>query len=228
MRQPSFFTAAGDIINATPIETWQDYLVLHTLDSFAPILDDAAFAELAALAAEPDVRAVGECGLDFNRDWWPRDMQARAFQRQIDLALEVGKPLYLHEREAADALLEQLIPVRERLGRVVVHCFTGEAETLERYLDLDFYIGITGWICDERRGGHLHELVTRIPADRLMIETDAPYLLPRTIRPRPNTRRNEPMHLPWVAEEVARLRGDTPEDVATSSWEVADRFFRLG
>ncbi|MHC4375233.1 MAG: TatD family hydrolase [Planctomycetota bacterium] len=190
-------------------------------------LDDAAFAELAALAAEPDVRAVGECGLDFNRDWWPRDVQARAFQRQIDLALEVGKPLYLHEREAADALIEQLVPVRERLGRVVVHCFTGEAETLERYLDLDFYIGITGWICDERRGGHLHELVTRIPADRLMIETDAPYLLPRTLRPKPKSRRNEPSYLPEVARVVADLRGVTPEELATQTTATAATFFGI-
>lgn len=190
-------------------------------------LDDAAFAELAALAAEPEVRAIGECGLDFNRDWWPRDVQAQAFQRQIDLAIEVGKPLYLHEREAADGLLEQLIPVRGQLGRIVVHCFTGEAATLERYLDLDFFIGITGWICDERRGGHLHELVTRIPADRLMIETDAPYLLPRTLRPKPKSRRNEPSYLPEVARVVAELRGVTSEELADQTTATAAVFFGL-
>lgn len=190
-------------------------------------LDDAAFEELSALARSAEVCAVGECGLDFNRDWWPRDVQARAFERQIDLAIELGLPLYVHEREAADALLEQLEPKRDRLARIVVHCFTGGESTMQRYLDLDFYIGITGWVCDERRGGHLHPLVPRIPVERLMVETDAPYLLPRTLRPKPKSRRNEPCFLPEIVRVLAELRGVSPEQLGAETRATAAEFFGI-
>ena len=115
-----------------------------------------------------------------------------------------------------------------QLGPAVVHCFTGTREELFDYLDRDWHIGITGWLCDERRGAHLRELVKSIPADRLMIETDAPYLLPRTLKPSPRDRRNEPAFLPHIAAELARDRGESVDVVATTTAATTRDFFRLG
>ncbi|MEJ6592004.1 MAG: TatD family hydrolase, partial [SAR86 cluster bacterium] len=150
----------------------------------------AALAQLRTLAAQPEIKAIGETGLDFFRDICPRDQQIQAFEAHIELAIETGLPMFLHERESSQAFLEVLRPYRDQLSQVVVHCFTGEAAALYHYLDLDCHIGITGWICDERRGAHLIPLVSDIPDNRLLIETDAPYLLPRNIKPKPKGRRN--------------------------------------
>ena len=109
----------------------------------------------------------------------------------------------------------------------MVHCFTGTREELFDYLDQDWHVGITGWLCDERRGLHLRELVKHIPANRLMIETDAPYLLPRTLRPMPKDRRNEPAFLPHIVEELARDRGEDAASVAAQTTANAHAFFRL-
>ena len=141
-------------------------------------------ARLRELLARDEVVAVGECGLDFNRNYSPPPTQLIWFERQLELAAELSMPLFLHERDASDSFLKLVGAVRDRVPRAVIHCFTGSAEELDAYLELDLHVGLTGWICDERRGAHLHDLVGRIPPDRLMIETDAPYLLPRTLRPR--------------------------------------------
>jgi TatD DNase family protein len=135
--------------------------------------------------------------------------------------------VFLHERAAHEAFAEILARHRGRLVRAVVHCFTGEGDALARYLDLDLHVGITGWICDERRGLHLRDLVARIPSDRLMIETDAPYILPRDVRPKPSSRRNEPAFLPYVLRAVAAARGEAPEVLARTSTETARAFFGL-
>jgi len=110
----------------------------------------------------------------------------------------------------------------------VVHCFTDERRALFDYLDLDCHIGITGWICDERRGLHLRELVREIPPNRLMLETDAPYLLPRDIRPQPSDRRNEPMYLAHICAAVARERGEEVEVTAANATAASHAFFALG
>ena len=187
--------------------------------------DAAVHARLAEQMRRPAVRAAGECGLDYFRNYSPADAQARAFAAQLDLAIELGLPVFAHQRDAHADFMQVLLPRLDQLTRVVVHCFTGTAEELDSYLAHDLYVGITGWICDERRGKHLLELVQRIPADRLMIETDAPYLLPRTLRPKPSSRRCEPAHLTEVARVVADARGT---DVATLALETstnASRFF---
>jgi TatD DNase family protein len=189
-------------------------------------LDDAAFAELAALARHPEVVAVGECGLDYFRNFSPRAAQLQAFHRQLELAVEIGKPVFLHQRDAHDDFLAIL---REHAGawRGVAHCFTGSAEQLHAYLQLGLAIGITGWICDERRGAHLLALVPQIPAGRLLLETDAPYLLPRDLTPKPASRRNEPAYLPHIAATVARARGEPLASLARSSTESARLLFGL-
>src|SRR5690606_32428027 len=176
---------------------------------------------------EPEVRAVGECGLDFNRDLSPRAQQERVLEEHLQLAVETGLPVFLHEREADQRLAAIIRPFRDQLTAAVVHCFTGEKRALYAYLDLDLHIGITGWICDERRGTHLHPLVREIPRGRLMLESDAPYLLPRTLRPKPKSGHNEPAFLREVLREVARHRGESEEALAVHSTATARAFFGL-
>jgi TatD DNase family protein len=188
---------------------------------------DECDAELRALHAHPEVVAVGECGLDYFRDFSPRPAQRKAFERQLQLAADTGKPLFLHQREAHGDFLAIMKDFDGRLGPAVVHCFTGTRGELFDYLDRDWHVGITGWLCDERRGLHLRELVRHIPANRLMIETDAPYLLPRTVRPQPSHRRNEPMYLAHIVEELARDRGEDVAAVAATTSAAATAFFRL-
>ncbi|WP_300632095.1 TatD family hydrolase [Pseudomonas sp.] len=182
---------------------------------------------LRALLNETRVRAVGECGLDFNRDFSPRPQQEKVFEEHLALAVELKLPVFLHERDANQRLLEILKNYRDHLPAAVVHCFTGEQEALFSYLDLDLHIGITGWICDERRGTHLHPLVREIPRGRLMLESDAPYLLPRTLRPKPKNGRNEPAFLTEVVREVALHRNETMADLAMHSTACARAFFGL-
>ncbi len=186
-----------------------------------------ADAELRALHAHAEVVAVGECGLDYFRDFSPRPAQRRAFELQLQIAVETGKPLFLHQRDAHADFLPIMKVFDGRLGPAVVHCFTGTREELFDYLDRDWHIGITGWLCDERRGMHLRALVKHIPAHRLMIETDAPYLLPRNVRPAPSHRRNEPMYLAHIVEELARDRGEPVEATAAATATAARAFFRL-
>ena len=188
-------------------------------------LGEAELAGLRALLASPAVVAVGECGLDYFRDYSPRAAQRAAFERQLALAVETGKPLFLHQRDAHADFLAMLKACGPRLPRAVAHCFTGTLAEAEEYLALGLAIGITGWICDERRGQHLAEVVRAIPADRLMLETDGPYLLPRTLRPKPATRRNEPMYLAEVCRVVAAARAEPPETLARASAMTAARFF---
>eukprot|EP01132_Coremiostelium_polycephalum_P016696 gene16696-20055_t len=182
---------------------------------------------LRGLLKESRVRAVGECGLDFNRDFSPRPQQEKVLEEHLALAVELKLPVFLHERDANQRLLEILRDYRDHLSAAVVHCFTGEQRALFSYLDLDLHIGITGWICDERRGTHLHPLVREIPRGRLMLESDAPYLLPRTLRPKPKNGRNEPAYLPEVLREVALHREETVEDLAQHSTACARAFFGL-
>ncbi len=193
---------------------------------------DECDAQMRALHAHPEVVAVGECGLDYFRDFAPRPAQHKAFERQLQLAADLVaagtvKPLFLHQREAHADFMAAMNNFDGRLGPAVVHCFTGSREEMFDYLDRDWYIGITGWLCDERRGAHLRELVRHIPAERLLIETDAPYLLPRTLKPLPKDRRNEPMFLTHIVEELARDRGEAVAVTAERSSANARRFFGL-
>ena len=184
-------------------------------------------AEMRALAAHPQVVAVGECGLDYFRDLAPRPAQRRAFARQLQVAADTGKPLFLHQRDAHDDFVAVMKDFDGMLGPAVVHCFTGDRRALFACLDRDWHIGITGWLCDERRGAHLRELVPHIPAHRLMVETDAPYLLPRTLSPMPKDRRNEPAFLPHIVAELARDRGEDVAVTAAAATATAAAFFGL-
>jgi len=188
---------------------------------------DGTLEALAALASRPEVVAIGECGLDFNRDFSPRPDQERWFEAQVELAIKLGMPLFCHERDAFETFAAILRRHGAALPPTVVHCFTGDRETLEAYLAMGLYIGITGWICDERRGRHLQDLIALIPIERLMIETDAPFLTPRTLRPAPARGRNEPAFLAHVVETVAWCRKESVADVIAGTTRTAEGFFGL-
>ncbi|MFT4924507.1 MAG: TatD DNase family protein [Phenylobacterium sp.] len=183
--------------------------------------------DLTALQQHPQVVAVGECGLDFNRDFSPRPQQESVFEQQLALACALNKPIYMHERDAAERFIAIITPFIDRLSKGVVHCFTGDKATLARYLDLGLSIGITGWICDERRGLPLRELMQYIPLDRLMIETDSPFLLPRSLKPKPKSRRNEPAFLPHIAETIADILNISQQQLADATYHNSCHFFGI-
>ena len=182
---------------------------------------------ITALAASDSVVAVGECGLDFFRNFSPRADQESAFRDQLEIASQVGLPVFLHQRDAHERFISILRDHIPDIAGGVAHCFTGNRSELEDCLDLGLNIGITGWICDERRGSHLANLVKHIPRDRIMIETDAPYLLPRDLDPKPKTRRNEPMFLAHVLESVAHHMECEASELAADTTANARRLFGL-
>jgi TatD DNase family protein len=184
-------------------------------------------AELIDLLRLKQVVAVGECGLDYFRNLSPPDAQRDAFVAQLELAIQVGKPVFLHQRDAHGDFAAILRDFAGRLNGGVAHCFTGGEAELQAYLALGLYIGITGWACDERRGLELRDAIPRIPLDRLLIETDAPYLLPRDLNPKPKSRRNEPGYLPHIAATVARLRGESVETIGAATTRNAAALFSL-
>ena len=191
----------------------------HDASSWTPEVAEA----IRRLAARLEVVAIGECGLDFNRNYSTPQAQEEAFSAQLALAAELNMPVFLHCRDAHERFIALLAPWLDKLPGAVVHCFTGSRDELEACLAHGLYIGITGWVCDERRGVELRELLPLIPADRLLIETDAPWLLPRDLTPKPASRRNEPAHLAhiagriaqWRAEEVGELEQMTNRNVRT-------------
>jgi len=194
---------------------------------YAEQYDQNTNASLANLLRQPSVRAVGETGLDYFRDISPRKKQVQSFEAHIELAIDRQMPLFLHQREAHKDFLPIIKAHRQAISNLVVHCFTDTAAALKDYLDLDCHIGITGWICDERRGQHLLECVDSIPLNRLMIETDSPYLMPRTLKPKPKTRRNEPCTLPQVLKSIASVRAESIQEIGQASTQNAKQFFGL-
>ncbi|MDL4616095.1 3'-5' ssDNA/RNA exonuclease TatD [Citrobacter amalonaticus] len=176
----------------------------HDSSQWQPATEEA----IVALASWPEVVAIGECGLDFNRNFSTPQEQERAFDAQLHIAAELQMPVFMHCRDAHTRFLTLLDPWLDKLPGAVLHCFTGTREEMQACVDRGMYIGITGWVCDERRGLELRELLPFIPAEQLLIETDAPYLLPRDLSPKPASRRNEPAHLPHILERIAHWRGD--------------------
>ncbi|MGB5445149.1 MAG: TatD family hydrolase, partial [Psychromonas sp.] len=196
----------------------------HDAKSF----DQNSLNQLRALATTEQGKAIGECGLDFNRNYSTPAEQEYAFVQQLELAVELQLPVFMHERDANQRFIELIKPYRAQLPNAVLHCFTGDQSDLQRCLDIDLHIGITGWICDERRGAHLLDLVKQIPDNRLMIETDSPYLLPRSMRPKPKSSRNEPKYLPYIAQTIATARQQTLEEFIQQTTQTSQAFFNIG
>jgi TatD DNase family protein len=183
-------------------------------------------SELRDMLSHDKAVAVGECGLDFNRNYSTRAEQIRAFEAQLELAIDLKKPLFLHQRDAHEDFISMIKSCRNDLGQIVAHCFTGNIDEVNDYVLLDMYVGVTGWICDERRGGDLQQAVKHIPLDRVMLETDSPYLLPRDLQQKPSKKnRNEPCYLPHIARSVASYMAIDNEKLATAAYENSRRFF---
>lgn len=193
----------------------------------AKTFDNKSLDTLRQIAANSQVKAIGECGLDFNRNFSTPAEQEFAFVQQLELAVELQLPVFMHERDANARFIELLKPYIAQLPNAVLHCFTGSPADLENCLALDLHIGITGWICDERRGSELLDLVKLIPQKRLMIETDGPYLLPRSMRPKPKSSRNEPKYLPYIAQTIADARGESLKQLVQQTEQNSKLFFKL-
>jgi TatD DNase family protein len=218
-------TSVAESVGALKVSTESIYSTAGVHPHHARECDETTIPALRVLAQNPRVVAIGECGLDFNRNYSPHPDQEKWFVAQLELGIELNKPLFLHSRDAFPRFSEILKTYNS--PKAVAHCFTGMRDELHAYLDLGLYIGITGWICDERRGAHLLQLVRDIPPDRLMLETDSPYLTPRDMHPQPKARRNEPSHLPHILRRVARALGRPPEQVAEETTRNAKKFFGL-
>ena len=239
LEQAGMAGVAHIIVTGTDLESIQigselhdkypEYLTLtagfhpHVASTFT----DQARETIRQYGRLPHVVAIGETGLDFNRNYSPRDAQEDAFASQLEIACELEKPVFLHQRDAHDSFLAILKTFRDKLPGGVVHCFTDTREALYDYLDLDMYIGITGWICDERRGKVLQELVADVPRNRLLLETDAPYLLPRNLKPTPQSRRNEPKYLIEVLDMISHCTGIDRGILAASTTANANQLFGL-
>ncbi|UMQ41208.1 TatD family hydrolase [Chryseobacterium sp. Y16C] len=182
--------------------------------------------ELRNLLKQDHVVSVGECGLDFDRDFSPRPVQEKCYRAQLELAIEVNKPLFLHERSAFKRFNEITDEYLPKLPKAVVHCFTGTLNEAKIYLDKGFYLGFTGAISDQNRFKRLEEVIKYVPLDRMMIETDAPFMLPKNM-PRMQNRRNEPGFLPYVAQTIVDLKKISISEVASETTEVARNFFRI-
>lgn len=210
-------------------DTFPNYLYctagVHPHD--ADHVKDDYLSQLTLLAKQPEVKAIGECGLDFNRNFSVPSQQIKIFSEQVALAAKLEMPLFLHQRDAFAPWFAILMPYFDKVPAMVAHCFTGTKEELIQCLAAGMYIGITGWLCDERRGQNLRDIVSLIPMDRLLIETDAPYLTPRTIRPKPKSSRNEPSFLPYVVSEISKITGIDQKVIACHTSLNAEKVFNL-
>jgi TatD DNase family protein len=197
---------------------------------YAADADPDYIDQLRALVLHKEVVAVGECGLDFNRNFSPRDVQLAVFEAQLELAVEVQKAVFLHERDAFPQQIALLGKYRDQLVGGVAHCFTGSLAQMQSYLDLDLHIGITGWLCDPKRGEELRQAVRHLPVNRLLLETDAPYLIPKTLDKsarRATSGNNEPCYLPHIAQQLAPLMDITVDQLQLYSFQNACRLFKL-
>lgn len=187
--------------------------------------DEKTLNELSSLARHPNVMAWGEIGLDFNRMYSPQKDQEHWFVRQLEIADQLDLPLIFHERDSQGRFLEILQATPAKRRRAVVHCFSGTEEELGQYLDMGFYIGITGIVTVSGRGKALRRMIPSIPSDRLLVETDAPYLTPSPLRNK--VRRNEPAFVREVLLKIAEVRQEDPPALAGQIWKNTCRLFRL-
>jgi len=193
----------------------------------AKTCDENTITNLEKFSKENTVVAIGECGLDYNRNYSPQDVQRKWFEKQIQLAEKLDMPLFLHERDAHEDMVKILEEYPKMATKSVIHCFTGTKEEAKNYLELGCYIGVTGWICDERRGQSLQEAVKIIPPEKLMIETDAPFLIPRDLQPKPKSNKNKPEYLPHILKSIAEYKNQNYEELAKEVTKTTKEFFKI-
>ncbi|WP_301927339.1 TatD family hydrolase [Ferruginibacter sp.] len=193
--------------------------------------NEESINELRLLLLQPTVVSVGECGLDFDRDFSPRSLQEECYEAQLQLAVEIKKPLFLHERAAFARFNSITDNFSTGLPNAVVHCFTGTLQEAKTYLDKGYYLGFTGAVSDVKRFAHLKEVIAYMPMERMMIETDAPYMMPKNVDRQVllphHERRNEPAFLPYVAATIAHIKNIALADVAIQTTLNAKKFFAL-
>jgi TatD DNase family protein len=195
----------------------------HPHDASQCSADELDF--LTNLARKPHVRAWGEIGLDYNRMYSPREDQEKWFVRQLQIAAQLNLPVIFHERDTKGRFLEILKAEFKNQSGGVVHCFSGTLTELEQYLNLGLTIGITGILTLRTRGADLRDMVPHIPADRLVVETDAPYLTPAPEKY--HTRRNEPAFVKFVLLKLAEVRNEDPDQLAQIIWDNTNRLYRI-
>lgn len=194
----------------------------HNADSAKQ--EDFDFIEKLA-AENKKIVAIGECGLDYDRMFSTKENQIRCLEKHIVLAEKLNKPLFLHERNAQDDFVKRFKRHPDICKKSIVHCFTGNKETLNKYLSMGFSIGITGWICDDKRGKELREAVKIIPLDRILIETDAPYLSPKNI---PGLGRiNVPQNISYVAKDLAKYMNISETELVENAKKNTERIFQI-
>lgn len=221
---------ASDLTECQLNLSWcQHHLTCYTTAGIHPhqagLVEADWLQQLTTIVLTNHIVAIGECGLDFNRNFSSQADQIKVFTQQLRLAKEVNLPVYLHERDAFTTQYQLLKDVGISAG--IAHCFTGDTSQLKAYLDLGLYIGITGWLCDDRRNQALLEALNYLPLDRICLETDSPFLIPRNLTPKPKSRRNEPAYLLAIAERLAELKGTTLQDVETICWQNSVTLFNL-
>jgi len=195
----------------------------------ANTVKQADVSELAEIAKHPRVVALGEMGLDFYRNYSPRETQLEVLKWQLELAAEMKLPVIIHCREAEQEMLNLLrdwtsrYQVPQERGRGVIHCFMGDSDAARQYLEMGFYLSLGGYI-GYPASGYAHDIIRNIPSDRVMVETDCPFLSPQAHR----RKRNEPAFLPLTIEVLAEIRGVSVETVARETTQNAERLFRIG
>lgn len=193
----------------------------------AKTCNEDTIPKLEELSSKDSVVAIGECGLDYNRNYSPQNIQRKWFIKQLELAEKLDMPVFLHDRESYNDFSKILRDFPSVAKKSVVHCFTGNKYEVEDYLSLGCYIGVTGWICDERRGDELREAVKHIPPERLMVETDGPFLIPRDLKPKPKKHRNEPKYLPHILNRIAEEMNMDSEKLAVQVTENTEKLFNI-
>ena len=214
---------AISLMQKSPLNNLRLHATAGVHPHYADNIKPESWTKLRALLADNKIAAVGECGLDFNRNFSTQNNQINAFDTQLKIAVEYQKGVYLHERDAFDTQYAMLQKVHHKLPFLVAHCFTGTSPQMHKYLDLGCYIGITAWVCDDKRGQDLQAAVASLPLDKLLLETDAPYLFPKTVRPR--AKQNAPKYIYAIAEKIAQIKQVSVEEIAHAAYQNANYLF---
>ena len=211
-------------VNAVELSEKYDFIYaavgVHPHD--AKSLDDMMLGLIKAMARKKKVKAIGEIGLDYHYDFSPRDVQKYWFRKQLQLAKELKMPVIIHDREANQDVMDILKEENAFDTGVLLHCFSGSAELARQYIKLGAYLSIAGPVTF-KNARKLVEVVETIPLDRLMIETDSPYLTPHPYR----GKRNESTYVKYVCEKIAEIKGVSYEEVANQTMENAKKYFNI-